>query len=40
MKFIVVSLVDFSFNLRGKVLDGLLLAIFRYYKYKWPPPIS
>lgn len=40
MKFIVVSLKDFSFNLRGKVLDRLLLPMNADNKYKWPPPIA
>lgn len=39
MSFVVVSLKDFSVNLVGKVFNRLLLAIFRYYKNKRPPPV-
>lgn len=40
MSLVVVSLKDFSVNLVGKVFNRLLLAIFRYYKNKRPPPVS
>lgn len=39
MSLVVVSLKDFSVNLVGKVFNRLLLAIFRYYKNKRPPPV-
>ena len=40
MKFIVVSLEDFSFYLRCEIFHGLLPAILTDQKYKWPPPIA
>lgn len=40
MKFIVISLEDFSLYLRGKVFNRLLTAIHADNKYKCPPPIS
>ena len=40
MSLVVVSLKDFSVNLVGKVFNRLLLAVFRYYKNKRPPPVS
>lgn len=40
MSLVVVSLKYFSVNLVGKVFNRLLLAIFRYYKNKRPPPVS
>nr|DAW12172.1 MAG TPA: hypothetical protein [Caudoviricetes sp.] len=40
MKFIVISLEDFSLDLRSKVFDRLLPAVHADNKYKWPPPVS
>ena len=39
MSLVVVGLKDFSFNLVSEVFNGSLLAIFRYYKNKRPPPV-
>ena len=40
MKFIIISLKNFCFNLRSKVFDRLLLSVTTDDKYKWPPPVS
>lgn len=40
MSFVVVSLKDFSLNLRGKIFNRLLPAFLRHYKDKRPPPAT
>lgn len=40
MSLVVISLKDFSVNLRREIFHGLLPAILTDQKYKWPPPIA